>query len=168
MATKLGPTQERLREVVSYDPDTGIFTRLISVPFGPAGSQCGCKNLQGYVVFRVDGNLYYAHRLAWLYVHGEWPETVDHINGDRADNRIANLRSASQTVNMWNARTSVANTSGLKGVSRMKNGKWKAQISVDNRNQFIGNFSTREAAYAAYFAAAVRLRGFVSYDLRGD
>lgn len=164
MASNKDLSHERLKALVSYDPETGIFTRRVSVPFAPAGSQCLCRNKLGYVVFRIDGFLYTAHRLAWFYVHGEWPRVIDHINGDPADNRLQNLRSATQRENMWNAAKGTRNTSGLKGASRLQNGQWRAQIVVNGRHYSLGWHDTAEAAHQAYVRAAVELRGFVSYD----
>ena len=164
MASNKNLSHERLKALVSYNQETGIFTRLVSVPFAPAGSQCLCRNSLGYVVFRIDGFLYAAHRLAWFYAHGEWPRVIDHINGDRADNRIQNLRSATQRENMWNRAKSTRNTSGLKGTCLLKNGQFRAQIVVNGRYYSLGQHDTAEAAHQAYVQAAAEMRGFVSYD----
>lgn len=164
MASRNDLSLERLKTLVSYDAETGVFTRLVSVPLAPAGSQCLCKNKLGYIVFRVDGRLYLAHRLAWFYMYGEWPGAIDHINGDRSDNRLENLRAGDQTINMWNAAKSVRNTSGLKGASRLQNGKWRSQIVVRGQHYSLGWHDTAEEAHAAYVEAALKMRGFVSYD----
>ena len=106
----------------------------------------------GYVAIRLDDTLYTAHRLAWLYVNGEWPaEQIDHINRDRADNSITNLRSVTNAENAQNQRAR-ANKSGFAGV-RKENNKWLAEIKVNYKPIRIGLFETPEAAHEAYVAA---------------
>lgn len=148
-------TAERLRLLLSYDEATGVFTWRI-----PRGSMFGsaalCRRPDGYTVIRVDNKLYRAHRLAWLYVHGRWPaELIDHINGDRSDNRIGNLREASHKDNNGNAHTPRHNTSGYRGVQWSKKHRmWLAVIHKNNRPVFLGHFDSPEAAHAAYMEAA--------------
>ena len=155
-------TQERLKELFSYDPEAGDFVRLVGRP-GPnarAGDVAGCDNGQGYVRIYVDGHGYKAHRLAWLYVHGEWPKHIDHVNGDRADNRIDNLRSVNQQQNNMNLPVYKNNTSGLRGVSFYKRtGRWKAQIQASGKKIGLGYFDTPDEAHAAYVSAAEELHG---------
>jgi hypothetical protein len=99
-------TAERLRELLDYDPETGRFIWRKDHPTAKhikAGSVAGTKNGRGYWVIGVAGAKYVAHRLAWLYVTGEWPaHLVDHENGDRLDNRFANLREATDSQNNFN------------------------------------------------------------------
>ena len=114
-----------------------------------AGSPCG----GGYRVIVIDRVPYYAHRLAWLYVHGEHPNgQIDHINGVGADNRITNLRQCSRRENAHNMRR--RNTSGFKGVSRCSSRKWRAQIRLSGRRIHLGRYDTAEEAGRAYDAAA--------------
>lgn len=151
-------TQARLKELLHYDPETGVFT-WIAAPGGRKdliGRVAGAVNTPGYVVIRCDDKLHLAHRLAWLYVNGEWPSSgLDHINRTRTDNRISNLRVASQHQNGANTSLNRNNKSGVKGVSWSgRRNKWLAQITVNRENTFLGYFSDRNEAAAAYAAAA--------------
>lgn len=151
-------TQARLMELLRYDPETGVFT-WIAAPGGRKdliGRVAGVVNAVGYVVIRCDDKLRLAHRLAWFYVHGEWPSgVIDHINRIRSDNRIANLRDANQHLNQANQSLSRNNKSGVKGVSwDGKRRKWVAQITVNRQNRFLGYFADRDDAASAYAIAA--------------
>ena len=155
-------TQARLRELLTYDPETGLFIRNIgrSGPGARAGNVAGCDNGAGYIRIYVDGAPYKAHRLAWFYVHGEWPEEIDHKNGVRCDNRLVNLRPVTRAQNNKNNGRYRTNTTGLKGVTLYKpNGKWRAQIQSDGAKIALGYFDTPEQAFAAYADAARRLHG---------
>lgn len=155
-------TQDRLKELFHYDPNVGDFIRLIGRrgPNARAGDIAGCDNGKGYIRIYVDGAAYKAHRLAWLYIYGDWPADVDHIDGDRANNRIANLRSVTKAENAINQGVYKNNTSGLKGVSYYKRGKkWKAQIQVSGKKKGLGYFETKEAAYRAYQEASKNMHG---------
>lgn len=145
---------DRLRALLAYDPATGIFTRRIRVCNQPAGKVAGCADLDGYVMITIDRQSYKAHRLAWLYVHGEWPlGDVDHINGDTGDNRLANLRPATRAENMQNLRKpNRGSKSGYLGVSKNA-GRWFAQITVAGKRRHLGYHDTPEAAHIAYLAA---------------
>jgi hypothetical protein len=156
-------TAEFLRQVLSYDSDTGIFRwnedRGRGAKKGDiAGSSCdGFRNGGGgYTYIGVAGKTYSAHRLAWLYVYGEFPsEQIDHVNMDRRDNRITNLRKASRVQNMGNRARPRNNTSGAKGVSFNKNaGKWLVSIQVAKKPMYIGLFVSKENAMVAYELAA--------------
>lgn len=148
-------TQARLRELLHYDPLTGVFTRVVDV--GPrkdqkAGSVAGGENQEGYVQIQVDGKHYLAHRLAWFYVHGEWPEPeCDHKDTIRNHNWLDNLRPATRSENEQNQRKA-------RGVYWNKpNSKWHAQIKLNGRSKHLGYFSTAEAAHAAYLTAKRKL-----------
>jgi len=119
-----------------------------------AGAVAGYVGNDGYVRIRASGTRFLAHRLAWFYVHGTWPVgEIDHINGDRSDNRIANLRDVSRLTNRQNMRRAQAdNRSGLLGVS-LANNRCKASIRSGGKNHHLGYFSSPEAAHAAYVAA---------------
>lgn len=149
-------TLARLRELLSYDPATGDFFWIHDDLRGrnPAYLPAGGLNSRGYWRIKIAPHWYYAHRLAWLYIHGVWPSgPIDHINGDRLDNRIANLRDVSQTVNAQNKRKPGSrNKVGLLGVCR-DYGLFKACIKVNGKTINLGRFQTPEEAHAAYVAA---------------
>lgn len=146
-------------QTVKYDPDTGEFVRTERRGRHPSGVIRGSIDSYGYRQICLAGRYFLAHRLAWFWTFKEWPDCdIDHINGDRSDNRIVNLRLASRSQNGGNTRKSAANTSGFKGVS-LQNGRWKAQICFNRKKLHIGMFATPEAAHAAYLAEARRLFG---------
>jgi len=151
-------TAARLRELFHYDPDTGKFTSRIDRRRCPAGTEVNGVNAQGYVQVVIDCRHYFGHRLAWLHVFGEWPrQTIDHINGNRADNRIANLRDVPHKTNTQNRRAAQPNTeSGLLGVRRNKR-RWYSNIIVDGVGHYLGTFDTPQEAHEAYLAAKRRL-----------
>ena len=147
----------RLREVLDYDPETGAFTRKISDSYRPRiGRPAGSKTNYGYIRIDVDGQLHRAHRLAWLYVTGSWPEhQIDHINGKRDDNRWSNLRAASGAQNSQNSKKRKHNRSGFKGVSwKVKSAKWVAHIRVNGKSRHLGYFEDLNDAAHAYANAA--------------
>jgi hypothetical protein len=153
-------TAERLREILHYDPATGVFTWLAPVGNRACGAPAG-RLSHGYIGIQIGGKRYLAHRLAWLYVTGEWPsDQVDHINLDRSDNRWCNLRPAGQSQNMGNTRVYCNNTSGFKGVSWEKGRrKWDARVLVKGKNIHLGYFDAPHLAYAAYCLAARKYFG---------
>lgn len=154
-------TVERLRELLDYDPDTGLFTwRVRTSKCVTVGAIAGCLD-KGYLRIQIDRRLHLAHRLAWLYITGDWPPAqIDHINGIRDDNRIANLRAATRAENMHNRRKPHSNTtSGYLGVSRYR-GKFMAQIKLDGKSKFLGLFDTPEEAHAVYLEAKRRLHPY--------
>jgi len=157
MQHDLSLTAEWLRELLDYDAETGVFTWLVSANNRTkAGSVAGSPHGGGYIIIGVRGRMYLAHRLAWLWVHSEWPpHDVDHINLDKTDNRIANLRLATRSQNKANTLRPFTNTSGVKGVSWHRQGrKWQARIKVNGKNKNLGLFTNIDAAAAAYRHAA--------------
>jgi hypothetical protein len=156
-------TQKRLKELLSYDEDTGLFTWSRNVSStGRSGGVAGCVDkTTGYRRVRLHKRLYHAHRLAWLYVHGEWPPyEVDHINGNRSDNRMANLRCATRVQNMHNNGRRIDNKSGFKGVCWYPSrNKWLAKIQTYGRAKNLGYYDNKDDAIAAYKAAAAELHG---------
>jgi hypothetical protein len=152
-------THERLKELLSYDIDSGTFTWKKSIaPNIKIGSVAGSIDAHGYTVIGVDKKHYKAHRLAWLFVTGEFPKKfIDHINGNRADNRIKNLREATKSENAQNQRSPIGKTaSGALGVTKHKE-KFRARIQIDGHLKHLGLFDTVSDAYAAYIAAKRKL-----------
>lgn len=154
-------TQSRLKELLHYEPDTGEFTWLVRTSRRvKIGDIAGSQNGQGYQCIRIDWKPYRAHRLACLYIDGEWPEyEIDHINGVRSDNRWINLRYATRSENSQNKRASTSNNCGFIGVSRFRN-KWRARIMLAGREKHLGCFPTPEDAHTAYLAAKANLHPF--------
>ena len=154
---------ERLRELFSYNPLTGELIRLKSCNHGPVGSVAGCLDTsKGYIKVGVDGGVYRAHRLIWLHIHGHWPEDeLDHINGDRSDNRICNLRPATRTENSQNRTVNANNVSGYPGVSFHKSsGWWRSSVNAAGLGRLVGYFKTPEEAYEAYKKGKAALHAF--------
>jgi hypothetical protein len=153
-------TQARLKKLLDYDPETGVFVWKVR-PNGrvPAGSVAGNYRVDGYNQIGIDGSLYLTHRLVWLYMTGTVPlKEVDHINCKRYDNRFENLREASRGENQRNGLLYANNTSGYKGVSwHKRSGKWYAQIRVDGDAVYLGSFDILGDAAAAYAEASARL-----------
>lgn len=157
-------TQARLKELLHYDPDTGVFTRLgIAGRNGSTrsvGSVAGSVSKStGYVRITVDYQEYLAHRLAWLYMTGEWPDLkIDHKNTVKTDNRWLNLRKATDTQNAANRKAKATSATGLKGVTP-ESGKWRAEIKVGGKSKRLGLYSTPELAAKAYADAASKIHG---------
>lgn len=149
-------TVERLRQILHYDPETGVFTRLLQRGGALVGSVAGTQHHDGYRQIKAFGRFYGAHRLAWLYVHGSLPTGhVDHIDGCRANNAIHNLRDVARSVNLQNQRKPRSdNTNGFLGVSlHVRTNKWYARIQLDGKQRNLGYFDTQEKAHQAYLIA---------------
>ena len=147
---------EHLIRILSYSKATGLFAWRVKYSKKVIqGSAAGGLNSAGYVVIGIDGKTYYAHRLAWFYVTGEWPHQVDHKNGRKDDNRWRNLRLATHQQNVLNAKRAKNNTSGHKGVSWHKGAaKWSAYIILDGKKRHLGLHETPQAAHDKYIEAA--------------
>mgnify|MGYP003660542452 CR=1 FL=1 len=150
---------DSLRAILSYDPDTGVFTWLANRGRAYVGNAAGTRRPDGYIIIGLNGKPYRAHRLAWLYVYGKFPQEIDHINGDPSDNRLANLRSATRAQNVANTRKKTNSGNLLKGVTPTKNGRFRAQIRIQGKNTYLGAFVTEQDAHAAYCAAAEKQFG---------
>lgn len=146
-------TSERLKSLLNYDSNTGVFTWSVNKGKIRAGTKADSRNAIGYVQIQIDGENYLG-RLAWLYVTGEWPKfSVDHINCQRADNRIENLRDIPHAANIQNVkRAPKSSTCGFLGVSRSGN-RWRAYINVAGKNKHLGCFATPEQAHEKYLEA---------------
>jgi len=147
---------------IDYSPETGRFTWI--KPLGKrvkAGDNAGCVDKKnGYYKVGFMGESHLGHRLAWFMVTGLWPKSLDHINGDKSDNRICNPREVNDSENQQNRHKPKSNNlTGLMGVSN-QNGRWKSCIEVGKVRTHLGYFDTKELAHAAYLAAKQRLHPF--------
>jgi len=161
MSNILAPTQAEVKARLHYDETTGVFTWLASGRRVSAGMRAGSVTNKGYIRIKINAFPYPAHRLAWLYVHGEWPSTVvDHIDNDKLNNRISNLRLATHSQNCANQKRRITNKSGFKGVS-LKTGldRWQAVFRREGKNHYLGSFKTKEEAYAVYCDAISKVDG---------
>jgi len=146
-----------LRALLDYDPVMGVLRWRATVSSrAVVGSVAGTMRKNQYVQVRINGRCYLAHRLIWLHVYGVWPNgQIDHINGNRADNRASNLREATRAENMMNAKKRINTGSSLKGVT-LRNGRYKARIYVNRKEKHLGYFATEQEAHDAYCAAATK------------
>ena len=159
------PTQERLKELLSYDPVTGLFTWIGSSRHGWNGKIAGCAGIYGgleYVSINVDGKHHGAHRLAILYMDGYLPDPgieVDHWDRCGLNNRYANLRITTKSENLCNSKRHKQNKSGVKGVHQNKYGRWIAQIQFNKLGYYLGSFGTLGEAAEAVRAKRIELHG---------
>ncbi len=152
-------TYERLRELFDYDPETGITSwKVAHHRNAVVGAPTHFVTPHGYASTSIDKKLYVTHRLIWLYCYGRMPTgDVDHINGVRTDNRIANLREVSRAGNLQNLRNANStSTSGLLGVCVNKD-KWQARITVLGKQISLGTYLTPMLAHQAYLTAKRQL-----------
>lgn len=156
-------SQSRLKELLHYCPDTGIFTNIKARKKVRVGSTAGhVDSVNGYVRIMIDYKLYLAHRLAWLYIHGEFPPNdIDHVNRVRNDNRICNLRLATRAENMQNISMPRNNTSGYTGVYWHKAGqKWQVEIMLNYKKINLGYFADQSEAISARKAGEQKYHQF--------
>ena len=162
-------TQKRLKEVVHYDLETGLFKSIIKRKKCPIGKILGTLDPKGYVKIGIEKKLYAAHRLVWLYVYGEQPKhQIDHINGKRNDNRIVNLRDVCSQYNTQNQQKAQKNSStGYLGVSwSNQKRKFRASIVLNNKQIHIGFFNDKQQASQAYQKTKQKLhKGYVKLEL---
>ena len=148
-------THERLLQVFDYNPDTGVFKRKLKQTGVSQGAVSGSRNNEGYLVTSVDSKIYKCHRLAWFYMVGKWPEgQIDHINGQKDDNRFQNLRDVSKVQNTQNQRRAQRSnkSTGVLGTYKVGS-KFAARVSHNNKKVYLGLYATIEEAQAAYVAA---------------
>lgn len=150
-------TQDKLKIRLTYDESTGLFFWNVRTKKIKAGSAAGTTNGSGYRQICIDNKIYNAHRLAWLYVHGDMPSMdIDHIDGDRANNAIANLRHVSRSTNLQNQRKE---RKGKKSKSKLgtsfvsTTGRWHARIRIDEKQISLGCFASMEEAHQKYLSA---------------
>ena len=159
MATQI-LTQDQLKNLLDYAPDTGKFTWRVNRKGGAkAGDDAGRFDGKGYRQIQIDGRLYAMHRLAWLYVYGVWPgNEIDHINRDKTDNRICNLRQADRSLNTRNTRLRRDSTTGAKGVCWSKQTqKWVSRINIKGKRKHIGFYDSLADAVQARKIAEIIL-----------
>lgn len=152
-------TQTRLKSLLDYDKDTGVFTWISARGSRvKAGSKAGVVMTRGYIQIGIDGKYYRGHRLAWLFIYGANPSMdIDHIDGNKTNNAIANLREASEFVNLQNQRKAhKRNKTGLLGVCKSQ-GRFAARIRVRGKDLWLGRFDTQDAAHKAYIEAKRQL-----------
>jgi HNH endonuclease/AP2 domain len=161
-------TANLLREIMDYDPDTGEFRWcdtfvaglhcLRRHPRPKPGDLVKASYSNGYLSMRLDGRLYYMHRLAWMHTYGWWPSKhLDHRDRDTSNNRLSNLREATQSQNFANGQMGPPNTSGFRGVDwHPQSKKWRASVVKDGKRISCGLYKTKEEAAAARDATAVR------------
>lgn len=152
-------TQDYLKHFLDYNSNTGVFTWKINrTKNTKAGDVAGYNMPDGYIRITLGGIKYKAHRLAWLYVNGVMPELmIDHINGNPSDNRIQNLRLATDNQNQYNKKISINNTSGIKGVSFHKPSKrWQASIRINGKRLHLGYFDDIKIAESIIIDARIK------------
>ncbi len=153
------PSQERLKELFNYNPDTGVFTRRVSRRRWKEGDVVGTE-AGGYININVDYMIYRAHRIAWMYMTGKPPMNgIDHINGNGMDNRWCNLRDADQSLNLCNKQAQSNSKTGIKGVYLLKDGTYKSSVCFRGKTKYLGNYQTVQEAKAARDAAAKVIHG---------
>lgn len=163
---------EYLKTQIEYDATLGIFRWVVNRGLGGSrgrvGGVVGCPHGNGYWRIRLDGVGYFAHRLAYAFMTGEWPESdIDHIDGIKSNNRWENLRGATTSQNHANMRIQPRSKSGFKGVSPNNGGpRWKAEITKNYKQFYLGTFDTAEEAHAAYCNAASDMFGEFANDGR--
>jgi len=144
----------KLKQHLGYNPDTGLFVRYST------GDVAGHQNSDGYVYIRIFGKRYLAHRLAWFYVHGQWPVEIDHKDTIKNHNWISNLRPSTRSQNMSNIGLPKHNSSGIKGVCWDKtNEKWLASIQVDKKFKNLGRFKDKGEAIKVRRKAEIQYFG---------
>ena len=153
---------DKLKEQVLYCADTGVFTWNVNKNRVSIGDVVGFVTSKGYLATKIHGKCYFLHRLAWFYVYGQWPKNqIDHINGEKKDNRIENLRDVSGAQNCQNQTgPRKTNKTQLQGVSVDKNKKYHAQLMINRRVFRLGSFDSPEQAHEVYLAKKAELSTF--------
>jgi len=155
-------TQEYLKSILNYNPETGVLTwAIFKNARAQIGDVAGTKDSKGYIQIRIDNRFYRAHRIIWIYVYGETPtHNIDHIDGNRSNNAISNLRLASVSQNNQNRKRNEKSSTQYKGIYLVKkSGKFVAQIKKNRVHHYLGLFDTPEEAHSAYCKKAKELFG---------
>lgn len=157
MSGRRAISHSRVIELVSYDPESGRFIWVKTGRHTKAGAEAGSMSSNGYRRVNLERIEFLAHRLAWFWMTKEWPKAeIDHINGDKADNRWVNLREANRSQNKANTRSWLNSASGMKGVHRHPGTrKWRASIQVNGKTLHLGYFEDASEAKEAYERAAI-------------
>lgn len=152
--------QERLKEKLEYDLNTGIFTWIVKHPGVKTGSSAGCKLNSGAIQIMIDGKKFAAHKLAFLYVTGMWPDEVDHINGNNSDNRWFNLRVCNHSQNLLNRKIDRRSSTGKKNVTvDPRTGKYRVVLSIDGKRKWIGSYDSLEMAELIAIESRIKYHG---------
>ncbi len=154
-------TQAELKELFDYNAETGVFTWKVKLRNGMnIGDVAGTKDSNGYLVVAYKRKRYYCHRLAWTYIYGDVPNIIDHIDGDKSNNKINNLRNSTYTENARNQKISKNNISGIKSVGWVKSrNKWVVKLRVNGKQKFIGHFDDLELAELVAIEARIKYHG---------
>lgn len=156
--------RDELIRLLDYDPETGWFTNRFSRGRACKGERAGSPTGHGYRKISIDYGRFYEHHLAWLYIYGEWPNEIDHKDGDGSNNAIDNLRVCDRTLNNFNR---IPDDKGLRGAYLdCRNLQWYSKIQVRGQVIWLGNFNTPEEAHAAYLEAADRYAGEFAFHNR--
>lgn len=163
-------TLERLKQVLHYDPETGIFTWLVKISTNKIGEPAGHNDKDGYLRIQIDGKIYRCHRLAWLYAYGIWPKTgLDHEDTIKTNNRIKNLRETKNDGQKFNTGAHKNNKLGYKGIRQVENGRFQARITGKSGLYSIGTYKTLEEACKAYALEAKKVHGdFMHSSIRNN
>ncbi len=152
--------QSELKELLDYNPDTGIFIWKVKSTYKKIGDIAGYEAQDGYVRIKIKSIYYTAHKLAWIYSYNENPELIDHINLKKNDNRICNLRKATKSQNQYNKAIQKNNTSGIKGVNWNCNAKkWMAITTINGKNKNLGYFDDIALAEKTVIEARLKHHG---------
>ena len=149
-------SQNDLKSQLEYKKDFGLFISKVTWGKRYIGKRLGCRHKNGYTTISIHGGVYMAHRLAWLYEYGVWPNgDIDHIDGNKTNNALYNLRNVSRSENNFNQKLCSKNSkTGLLGVSRHKeSGRYRATIYINYKQKCLGYFDTPEEAHQAYLTA---------------
>ncbi len=143
-------TQKELKELLHYEPETGLFTRIKKTTNSiKVGEIAGCLGKDGYTYISLKSKLHLTHRLAWLYVYGHFPKMLDHVNRVKNDNRISNLRITTTSLNMKNSKVRSTSKSGVSGVAWIKDqNRWRAYINHHGKMKYLGQFKNKDDAIA--------------------